>query len=359
MNCFSTRSSNRPSPRGFTLVELLVVIAIIGILVALLLPAVQAAREAARRNQCKNHLKQMSLGCLMHVDTHKYFPTGGWGLDWTGDPNRGYGANQPGSWAFSILEYIEEGVVRNGMKGLTGAGFQQASTQLHQTPISIFNCPSRRPPALRRASWTPGVIVQTWLPTASTTQGIVKGDYAANVGDSTYWASDNLWRPTSYANAATGAWTNTGKCKPVPDVNCQSGIMYYHSDVGVQQITDGTSKTYLIGEKYVFPDGYEGTSNTTGPGFTFGENQALYTGFEWDNGRVAWNENKALPQEYFQPRQDQPGYDNYGAFGSAHSAVFNMAFCDGSVQGIAYDIDATAHRWLANRFDGNAAQIPQ
>src|SRR4029079_6880324 len=61
---------------GFTLVELLVVIAIIGILVALLLPAVQAAREAARRNQCKNHLKQLSLGCLLHLDTQKYFPTG-------------------------------------------------------------------------------------------------------------------------------------------------------------------------------------------------------------------------------------------------------------------------------------------
>lgn len=358
MICPRNRLPIRPPARGFTLVELLVVIAIIGILVALLLPAVQAAREAARRNQCKNHLKQLSLGCLLHVDTHKYFPTGGWGLDWTGDPNRGYGASQPGSWAFSILEYIEEGAVRNGMKGLTGAGFQQASTQLHQTPIGTFHCPTRRAPMVRKATWTPGVIVQTWLQGVATSQGIVKGDYAANVGDSTYWSSDNLWRPTSYTSAASGSWTNTSKCKPVPDINCQSGIMFYHSDLGVQQITDGTSKTYLIGEKYLFPDGYEGTS-TTGAGFTYGENQALYTGFEWDNGRVAWNENKTFNPEYFQPRQDQAGYDNYGAFGSAHAAVFNMAFCDGSVQSIAYDIDATAHRWLANRFDGNSAQIPQ
>ena len=64
-------------PNGFTLVELLVVIAIIGILVALLLPAIQSAREAARRTQCKNQLKQIGLGVLHHVDSFKFFPTGG------------------------------------------------------------------------------------------------------------------------------------------------------------------------------------------------------------------------------------------------------------------------------------------
>lgn len=131
---------------GFTLVELLVVIAIIGILVALLLPAVQSAREAARRSQCKNQLKQMALSCLLHEDTQGYLPSGGWGTRFVADPNRGYGKDQPGSWYYSVFSFLEENALRDLGKGTTPgtADFQQAITQLLQTPVKTFNCPSRR-----------------------------------------------------------------------------------------------------------------------------------------------------------------------------------------------------------------------
>jgi prepilin-type processing-associated H-X9-DG protein len=51
------------------------------------------------------------------------------------------------------------------------------------------------------------------------------------------------------------------------------------------------------------------------------------------------------------PQQDTPGYNNYWLFGSIHSGVFYMVFCDGSVQSINYAIDPELHRRLANRQD--------
>ncbi len=162
--------SRRLGPRphftaAFTLVELLVVIAIIGVLVALLLPAVQAAREAARRSQCQNNLKQIGLGCLNHDSVQKFFPSGGWSSIYTGDPNRGYGKKQPGSWCYSILEYIEQPALHNLGKGVdqrtNAAGYGEAMVKLHQTPVATFSCPSRRPPAVNPAAGMTTVMAWT------------------------------------------------------------------------------------------------------------------------------------------------------------------------------------------------------
>ncbi len=357
----SNRAARRPV--GFTLVELLVVIAIIGILVALLLPAVQAAREAARRNQCKNNLKNIALGCLLHVDTHKYFPTGGWAFNFVGDPNRGYGPDQPGSWQYSILTYIEEAALHDLGKGLaaTDPAYRTAMETLHQTPVELFSCPSRRAMRPYSTSWGGTPVNATTIPALSIRTGTIKSDYAANNGDSKWYAAEGLAGarmkyPGSFAVADAGfVWSVTSECSDASSPNfqyCQTGIMHYRSAIRPAQITDGTTSTYLLGEKYMEPLNYEGTAT----GFNYGDNQDIYSGWEWDNHRVAWSPNGEFPlvsdQEFYQPRQDTPGFDNRLAFGSAHAGGLNMAMCDGSVQTLSYDIDPLTHRWLANRFDG-------
>jgi prepilin-type N-terminal cleavage/methylation domain-containing protein/prepilin-type processing-associated H-X9-DG protein len=361
--------------KGFTLVELLVVIAIIGILIALLLPAVQAAREAARRNQCKNNLKQLSLACLLHQDTQKFLPSGGWSDQYTADANMGFGPRQPGSWYFNILPYIEEGAVHDSNKGFTVqpvvAGVQQATIQLHTTPIAAFNCPSRRIAKVYPIVWTT-LKVQTWL---QSQPGLVKGDYAANAGDSFIGAGDDYNGkkmvnpdPGDYPALKNTVFSNTNDKKNFPELY-QTGVIFYRSEVSGKKIPDGTSNTYLIGEKFLTPLMYDAT-DTPATNRSYGDNQGAYVGYEWDNERRAWAPrnssdtsvpNAGIDENCFVPRQDTIGVDcpNVFAFGSAHAGSMNMAMCDGSVQGISYDIDPLTHRYLANRLDGEVASPPQ
>ncbi len=317
---------------GFTLIELLVVIAIIGILVALLLPAVQAAREAARRTQCKNNVKNIALGCLLHVDAHGYFPSGGWSAAWAGDPNRGYGPDQPGSWEYNILTYIEEGALHDLGKGLavTDPAYRTAMETLHSTPVTVFNCPSRRPMRPYRTTWGTSPYNATTIATLASSSGTIKSDYAANNGDSKWYAAVSIGAAMNYPRSLAQAdgsftWNITSACsndRRNRDFQyCQTGIMYYRSAVKPSQITDGATYTYLIGEKTMDPLNYEGTTT----GYNYGDNQDIYSGWEWDNHRVAWSPYGEFPtvaqQEFYQPQQDTPGSDNRLAFGTPMQAA--------------------------------------
>ena len=352
-------------PKGFTLVELLVVIAIIGILVALLLPAVQAAREAARRTQCKNQLKQMGLACLLHEDSLGYLPSGGWGTRFVADPTLGYGEDQPGSWYYSVFAFLENNTLRDlGKSSARGTpDWRSAILQLVSTPIGTFNCPSRRTIAI--GTHSSSLLSPEYRFVRD--QEVAKGDYAANSGDSRRHASvgaigsESMPMPIAVQQVQQGLFTNWPKTEDPDDPNFQTGVMYLRSEVTFAKIPDGTSKTYMIGEKFVAPIGYDDNNAYDNAAASFGDNQSMYAGYEWDNHRVAYRpfQTGLYPgsvESDWQPSADSNDrpIKNQVAFGSAHSGGLNMAFCDGSVQTVSYDIDPTVHRWQANRLDGEA-----
>jgi prepilin-type processing-associated H-X9-DG protein len=126
-----------------------------------------------------------------------------------------------------------------------------------------------------------------------------------------------------------------------------TGVIYFHSRVTMADITDGTSNTYVLGEKSLDPDYYYN-------GLDWADNEGMYTGGDNDTLRTThWN--PANPNEWpGRPVPDTPGTMNYWAFGSAHLNGLHMAFCDGSVQMINYSIDPETHRRLGNRKDGLA-----
>ncbi len=307
---------------AFTLVELLVVIAIIGILVALLLPAIQAAREAARRSQCQNHLKQIGMAWLNHESSHRHLPTGGWGFYWVGDPDRGFGIEQPGGWIYNVLPFIEYGDLHGMGAGKALADKKNDAAIVNRTPLSFMNCPSRRPPGLYLNT---GV----GLANASFNSHVARCDYAGNVGDQPNHPLDTGTGgsgPSSYNNAATYDWG---------DIASHTGICFRRSKIAFRQITDGTSKTFMVGEKYLSPGLYD-------TGTDLADNNTMYAGYE----------NDSLRTTFYPPMRDTLNFSDKWRFGSNHAQVMNFAYCDGSVQTVSTDIDPLAYRSFGSRAGG-------
>ena len=311
---------------GFTLVELLVVITIIGILISLLLPAVQAAREAARRAQCQNHLKQIGLAFLNHENAHGHLPTGGWGWKWVGDPDRGAGRRQPGGWGYNVLPYLEQEALYNAGLGETDATVKgNAMAEAISTPLSVFVCPTRR----RAIAFTYDGREIYNVPTPPSV--MARTDYAANAGSGSACGAQG---PANLQDGdATTDWLQL------------NGVVYQASQVTIAEIKDGTSNTYMVGERYINPDGYfTGTESA--------DDQSLHIGHDQDTLRWAhYDPSDSSGNTYYQPMQDRPGYSYSYKFGSAHPGGWNCAFCDGSVHVMSYSLDMDIHRRLADRKD--------
>jgi len=289
------------SRRAFTLIELLVVIAIIAILIALLVPAVQKVREAASRTQCQNNLKQMGLAFHTHNDVHKAFPSGGtfWSDTarvWTGAAKTSTPANytkQSWGWGYQILPYIEQ-------KDLWQF---PDDNRVVDTPIKIYNCPTAR--GQYRFQYTQaGANAYHWM-----------WDYNGNGGSWGGWGS-----LTKSGNALDG---------PIVPSTSASGITSK-----LKRITDGTSNTLLIGEKYLSAPARQGV-----PGCS--DDQGWVDG--WDNDAISFCRGDQ-PTGTPQPPRPFTGDAGCGLFfGSAHGAM-QCVFCDGAVHSIRFNVDKNT--WL-------------
>jgi len=308
---------------AFTLVELLVVIAIIGVLIGLLLSAVQAAREAARRMQCNNNLKQIGLAIQLHENSHRHLPTGGWGNAWVGDPNYGFGQQQPGGWVFSILPYLEQDNVRQQGSGLPPATRRLALQRMLASNVSTLNCPSRR-----SAGAFPYLSIHP-LRNSDLPESAAKSDYAVNGGSLQINSGEG---PDSHSDADVRAYD-------WPPLNDFNGVSFVRSRIRLAEIADGLSNTYVVGEKYV---------NQWDPTGFGGDDQSMFIGDDADIRR--WGSGP--------PLSDSRDLDNRRAFGSRHAGVCGFVFADGSVHNIAFDIDQTTHELLSNRCDGKVVAVP-
>ena len=134
-----------------------------------------------------------------------------------------------------------------------------------------------------------------------------------------------------------------------------SGVICSLGVFRLRDIKDGTSCTYLAGEKYVCPDAYfNGVDSGTDQCWDEGLRRRRKPRYELGLGTAGWGPGPMdWSGPYWPPMQDQPGVigrrDYSYIFGSAHPNSFNMVFCDGSVQAIPYTIDPAIHDYLGRQ----------
>ncbi len=329
---------------GFTLIELLVVIGIMGILVALLLPAVQAAREAARRTDCSNRVRQLAFAAHMHHDAYNYFPPARYESRPDAQPADQCGLETP-TWLARVMPFIEQ--VALGDRWDYSKPWHEHDEEVRTTVPDIFLCPSRRsgtqPVGLRslRTTTTGGggrlpcgcpvpprpVDVTEQVPGALC-------DYAGNHGDLSPGATGES-TDFYYGGNGTGVIISV---RP----QCRNGTAISPSDrIRMASVSDGTSNTFLFGEKYV-PITQLGQFPYDSPAYD-GDHLPASCRLAGPGLRLAQGPNDVLADVF--------------SFGSWHPGGVHFALVDGSVRLFSSGTDTKLLGSLANRHDARVVEM--
>ena len=325
---FSQKNFSRRA--GFTLVELLVVIAIIGILIGMLLPAVQQVREAARRTQCANNIRQLALACMNYESAYMEFPPGlncPLGGDKSGaffdtsqyvEPTRGFFEaprnDKFGSWMVWIMPFFEANNTYNAL-------------DLNFREFELDNV---------RGPNSPGAQIIPSL--------LCPSDYSQDI---VIYNDDFYFAPNSYFGVAgRRVWFISG------DVTAD-GIMYPNSSTTFGQISDGSSNTLLIGERYSFDPEWPDFTNRRG--------------YAWSSALSIQDCLSGVmePINYMLPAGVGPNPSfsftdrKLNSFSSGHTGGANFAAADGSVHFLTNtgSSDLEVLEFLAVINDGNVVGI--
>ena len=278
---------------------MLVVIAIIAILIGLLLPAVQKIREAANRMKCSNNLKQIGLAAHNYESTYGRFPPGlnlpistqsgavfptntlytSGKIHIGPDPNLFY------SWCEAIMPFVEQDNLQKKLD-LTQREYANClgQTSTGAQVVNIYLCPT---------DYLPNKVI--------------------------IYSSKYFFGMNSYlANGGTRSWYISSMTT--------DGVFYINSQTAIADVTDGTSNTFLFGERYHRDKVYPAIANIGGWAW------ANYNAPQDCIGSTPVPVNYILPPGTTIAVPAYPEDDRIACFGSGHPGGANFCFADGSVR---------------------------
>jgi len=287
----NTVQDNFTAKKGFTLIELLVVIAIIGVLVGLLLPAVQAAREAARRSACSNNVKQLGLALNNYHDARRKFPPA--------QSDKKVSLLRA-TWFLYTLPFLELNTLYDQIDWEQNLVFIRTPRDVIETQIATIRCPS-------------DFVAPTKKPRG------VYSNYGANYGAYPMFRSD------------------------------ADGVVFYESETQIKDITDGTSKTMLLGELLVSPaigDTYNVAYEPRGCIWDSEQGGAIFSARVEPNSGTAdsfgWCQDGSADPHWVKhtPCSGTSTVGRHYAARSLHAGLVMVGMVDGSVRSVSNDVES-------------------
>ena len=177
---------------------------------------------------------------------------------------------------------------------------------------------------------------------------VSRGDYAACCGSQYYSQGiDSIGGgPKQNPPESSWHWLNTNDPQSMSSQEYYNGVIYQRSATAPKDIRRGASHTVMVGERYLNLDHLF-------DGVDWADNESMYSGHDNDTCRST-----SQP-----PVRSRRGFYMPTVFGGIHAAAIHMAFCDGSVHSVAYEVDANAFmcagaRRIDNRTTATIAITP-
>ena len=177
---------------------------------------------------------------------------------------------------------------------------------------------------------------------------VIRTDYQANCGSIN--ANDVQGPPPNGVDSYDWRYEPPNSYTPL------NGLTHQHSAIRIGQIVDGTSRTIMVGEKYLNIDRYfDGHDPADDNSAYVGMNRDVNGFFSTLNSRmyetVKSDPELLIPSFVILPERDGRDFGRFWTFGSAHRNSWRAVFADGRVATISYATEPFPLLFMGSRND--------